>query len=383
MKSKFLKSGILIVVIAITSTASTFAGIKIRQEINMNENYITNLAIPTKPDHAVPKGYADWVLNVSRGILPKPGNGELDTDETGCSWPPTRFIDNGDNTVLDIFTGLMWTKDARKNGQFTRGVQMNYCEDLVFAGYDDWRLPNVTELCSLANYAKSKVMVWLNSSATPFVNVNGNYWSSTGGSAGGYIWDSQGGYSTTLGHFEKFYVWPVRLGINNALTPKCQPLATGNTNEYSSGADVAYQAGKKWNPTLGERFVTNRTSGSEVAIEDRLTKLIWTQNVNIDGQKTWDNAVAYCNNLNYGGYSDWRLPNIIEIKSVVVYPYYRAHLPPGHPFNSVNVNNRYWTSTKAPYYPSGEYYWYFSLNGFAYMDYENFNHYVWPVRGGR
>ena len=107
---------LFIEIIVVASVASSFAGIKIYQQIDMQGNYITNLANPTKPDHAVPKGYADDMFDISNSKLPKPGNGELDTDETGLPWPAPRFIDNGDGTVMDNLTGLMWTKNGNPLG---------------------------------------------------------------------------------------------------------------------------------------------------------------------------------------------------------------------------------------------------------------------------
>ncbi len=67
-----------------------------------------------------------------------------------------RFVDNGDGTVTDTCTGLMWQKDtADVNGRRNRATMqdrlnwqdaLKYCESLSFAGHDDWRLPNVREL---------------------------------------------------------------------------------------------------------------------------------------------------------------------------------------------------------------------------------------------
>jgi len=59
-----------------------------------------------------------------------------------------RFSDNGDGTVTDIETGLMW---AEKDN----GVPINwpdalaYCKDYSNDGHTDWRLPTLTELATL------------------------------------------------------------------------------------------------------------------------------------------------------------------------------------------------------------------------------------------
>jgi len=98
------------------------------------------------------------------------------------------FIDNGDGTVSDLATGLMWQK--ADDGQ-TRDWESSlaYAEDLSLGGYDDWRLPNIKELQSLVDYTKSP-----STSQSPAINdlfvlspiidPNGEsnfgfYWSST------------------------------------------------------------------------------------------------------------------------------------------------------------------------------------------------------------
>ena len=57
------------------------------------------------------------------------------------------FTDNGDGTVTDDNTGLMWqqTEAGSKNWEDA----IIYCEGLSLAGYTDWRLPNIKELRSI------------------------------------------------------------------------------------------------------------------------------------------------------------------------------------------------------------------------------------------
>ena len=49
------------------------------------------------------------------------------------------FIDNGDGTVTDTITGLMWQKSD--GGEMTIENARTYCSTLTLAGYSDWRLP--------------------------------------------------------------------------------------------------------------------------------------------------------------------------------------------------------------------------------------------------
>ncbi len=64
------------------------------------------------------------------------------------------FVDNGDGTVTDAATGLMWQ-------QGDSGVGLNwedalaYAENLTDSGFNDWRLPNAKELQSILDYTRS------------------------------------------------------------------------------------------------------------------------------------------------------------------------------------------------------------------------------------
>ena len=64
------------------------------------------------------------------------------------------FIDNGDGTVSDLSTGLMWQQADDGNGRNWESA-LEYAENLEFAGYDDWRLPNAKELQSIVDYSRS------------------------------------------------------------------------------------------------------------------------------------------------------------------------------------------------------------------------------------
>jgi len=73
------------------------------------------------------------------------------------------FVDNGDGTVSDRSTGLMWMKadsGAFGVGPFGNGTlnweeALDWAENLVLAGYDDWRLPDAKELQSIVDYTRA------------------------------------------------------------------------------------------------------------------------------------------------------------------------------------------------------------------------------------
>jgi len=63
------------------------------------------------------------------------------------------FVDNGNGTVTDTATGLMWQK-ATATGTHNWAQALAYAESLDLAGHHDWRLPTIKELRSLADYSR-------------------------------------------------------------------------------------------------------------------------------------------------------------------------------------------------------------------------------------
>lgn len=83
-----------------------------------------------------------------------------------------RFVVNGDLTVTDTSTGLMWTQGQRGAGNWSSAL--GSCEALVLAGYSDWRLPNVKELFSLYDLSQSRGL-----DPNVFYDTSNTFWSST------------------------------------------------------------------------------------------------------------------------------------------------------------------------------------------------------------
>ena len=82
------------------------------------------------------------------------GNCGLWSDDLSFSYnvmgpPQERFTDNGDDTVTDNNTQLMWDKNANRWGRKTWNDALSCCADLIHAGRSDWRLPTIWELISL------------------------------------------------------------------------------------------------------------------------------------------------------------------------------------------------------------------------------------------
>jgi len=138
--------------------------------------------------------------------------------EKGVAWPTTRFTDNGNGTVTDNLTGLMWAKDANAAGLKTWDSALTYCNALILGGHDDWHLPNVKELLSLIDFGKSDPAL---PGGHPFDNVQAQllsfYGSSTtnhGNSAHAWHVYMRSGNVDSIGKgpIPILHVWPVRGG---------------------------------------------------------------------------------------------------------------------------------------------------------------------------
>jgi hypothetical protein len=145
-----------------------------------------------------------------------------------------------------------------------------------------------------------------------------------------------------------------------------------------TGQDGEIQAGVAWPEP---RFTDN----SDGTMTDNLTGLMWTKNANLpSGYKTWQQALDYCNNLTLGGYTDWRLPNVNELESLInANEAESSTWLNAQGLSNVQANNYYWSSTTCASNPG--YAWIvYMWDGSVGYDYKSsHNHYVWPVRGGQ
>jgi hypothetical protein len=136
-------------------------------------------------------------------------------------------------------------------------------------------------------------------------------------------------------------------GAPSAAYPANVPK-TGQTTSYTAGDDGDLEWGVAW-PT--PRFTDNGNG----TVTDNLTGLTWTRDMSTPGpaactpgvRKEWQASLDHvkCLNTNsYLGYTDWHLPNVNEMRSLIDYERTAPALPVGHPFTNV-VSAGFWTST--------------------------------------
>jgi len=168
-----------------------------------------------------------WVEKTGQTESYAPGD---DGDwQKGVAWPVPRFRDNGNGTVTDRLTGLIWMKNANCFWEITWNDALSVCNDLADGqcGLTDgsepgaWRLPNRNELQSLLHLGYPGPALpntegtgqW--TEGDPFTGVQSEfYWSSTtyanylGYAWAVYLYDGYVYFDSKTSN--DFFVWPVR-----------------------------------------------------------------------------------------------------------------------------------------------------------------------------
>ena len=234
------------------------------------------------------------------------------------------YVDNGDGTVTDSVTGLMW-EQVPPEAFYSWPEAQAYADELELAGHTDWRLPTMKELLSLADFnGSSRPVIDLPYIDTDFFtihdplevttfipantartkrNIDGQFWSSDA-----YVGRTINNDSSTFGF--------------NFIDGRIK----GYPNGVESGpTGTSFVRCVRDNPDYGtNQFVDNRDG----TITDRATGLMWLKEDsgawpeaggNGDGTMDWIEALNWAENLEYAGYDDWRLPDAKELQSIVDY----------------------------------------------------------------
>ena len=201
------------------------------------------------------------------------------------------YTDNGDSTITDNATGLMWQQTPGNRGLSWQEA-VDYCESLELAGFDDWRIPTLKELFSISDFSKG----W------PYLNTTYFNLAGTSVSKDEQYWADYYVGTTIEGGSEAAF------GVNHG---------TGHIKAYP--ANVSGPMGNYVRAVRGNTYGVNEfVDNGDGTITDNATGLMWQQ---ADSGSTldWENALAYADNSSLAGHDDWRLPNIKELQSIVDY----------------------------------------------------------------
>jgi hypothetical protein len=384
--------------------------------------------------------------------------------QLGIGWPLPRFTKNGDGTVTDNLTGYIWLENAN-----CAGTTMNFDAALAFAntlfdgstshgGGDcglsdgsvagDWPVPNLFVAISLLHKGYTNPGLpdttgtgqW--SEGDPFTGVQTNYWISTfnpqnkqfafylalhppfpnsnwktalysvwpvrgpidaGAPASVALSLADGGIEFPDGTVQSTAAQALRIAVPRTGQTSCYTIGGGSLACAGSGQDGDHLSGVAWpNP----RF-TDRGDGT---VKDNLTGLVWLEDANCNGTRTWEQALSYANSLFDGSLTsggvggdcgledgsipgEWRLPTLAEFLSLGYLETENPAIPNtagdgqwvnDDPFLDIVLGNLsfYWTSTSTE-----------SSAGSAYVGFarsqnpvnvpKGDSYLVWPVRGDR
>lgn len=189
----------------------------------------------------------------------------------------------GEPVVLDNNTTLQWLQSPTKDAVYNREDAVTYCNDLVYAGHDDWRLPTPNELLMIVDNSRSDPAMY-----TDYFMVTGVY-----------IWTSKP--AVDLENYP---------GLSNETVKECEWIFDFHSGSVScmgiNGGYVYCVRGQE----LSKSVFETSSVGEDEIVTDTTTGLVWQKSY---VSKTWQEALSYCENLEYAGFSDWRLPNKNEL----------------------------------------------------------------------
>ena len=236
---------------------------------------------------------------------------------------------------LDNVTGLTWQKDIA--GTYTWAEAQAYCDAIYAAGIDDWRLPSIIELVSLLDVGRAWPAIDFAAFPGPVGSPNayGGFWSATPGAIG---------VATA---------WYVAFTDGIIARTGTGPTAKAKVRCVSGGAPAVAAPAPPGRYTCGGVSPCLATTTGDT-VTDTGTGLMWQRNLVVNLQ-LWRNALTMCEGLTLDGYTDWRLPNVKELHTIVD----RSRSDPAidvQAFGGQTTGTAYWTGSPYIYEPSTVWY---------------------------
>ncbi|MFA6812400.1 MAG: DUF1566 domain-containing protein [Bacteroidaceae bacterium] len=310
----------------------------------------------------------------------------------------SRFVDNGDGTVTDSVTNLMWQQGDNERMNFVDA--MAHCKKMNLAGYKDWKLPNIKELNTILNL--DRVDGWwyfkkffpVNNLVPPLLH----YFSCTTYERI-YAWVTNFNYG-----YDGYYANKMTKLLFRAVRTIDTKFEAGEFKMPESGQDICYntqgetiekptkdsslygQDGSfKINPFAFEIKVIQ----DQPIVFDHNTGLYWERKScqpdafnYMNRRFTYGEAkayIAFLNTIAYLGFADWRMPNVQELRTLATYA---DQIPAADMITFPDTQNSFYWSNQA-YETSPSMYWgiYFGY-GCAICNEKDIPFCVRAVRGG-
>ncbi|HSY38463.1 MAG TPA: DUF1566 domain-containing protein [Polyangia bacterium] len=198
---------------------------------------------------------------------------------------PASYTDNGDGTVTDNVTKLVWQKAVTSSQAYSWCNAINYCATLTLAGRT-WRLPTRIELLSLVDFTRTGPAI----NTTSFPGVPG----------GKYHWTSSPWVVSQIATKPQ-YSWIVNFSEG----------LTSNAGDRTAAEYARCVSAPDEGALPSPRYVSVATG----EVQDVDTKLVWATAATTT---TTDFATAQttCSGLGLNGHT-WRTPSIKELATLV------------------------------------------------------------------
>lgn len=245
----------------------------------------------------------------------------------GAALPRPARYSVADGVVHDELTCLEWQETAPE-GTYSNAEAIAYCSELSLGGHDDWRVPTRVEWASVVDPTRSPALAGVFTPRGGF-HKTGSNWVLT-------IEQRGAGAGRDL-------AWAYNL--SDGIVSNARSAAQGDSVRCVRG-NGAGEGFDELPATLAGHY----TLLSEDEAEDVFTGLVWQRDGAAFGPAPWEEAVAYCEGLTLGGRTDWRLPSILELATLVdesaVAPSIDTTAFPNTQYGS-RSNNWYWASERA------------------------------------
>ncbi|MGA1197382.1 MAG: DUF1566 domain-containing protein, partial [Candidatus Latescibacterota bacterium] len=249
-----------------------------------SQTYKSNGTVPVVPSDATPPNNTTPTQTTSTGLPDTGQSGDYTTtfgEDSDYAILTPSYKNNADGTVTDQITNLMWQQG--EGGEMAWEAAKIYCADLSLGNRTDWRLPTSHELFNIIDH--SGVRPSLNISY--FATTDAEYW-----------W----AFEARIDDGTK--AWAANSGGGIGAHPLNETISAGGNKKFS----VRCVRGSSIVDT--NRFVNNGNG----TVSDHVTGLIWQKDET--QAMTWEAALSYAEALSLNNQTDWRLPNVKELRSI-------------------------------------------------------------------
>lgn len=250
------------------------------------------------------------------------------------------LLQDGD-IVFDNNTNLMWEQDINfmstklvppKGERMPQDVfypkeleprrrpyheAVQYCKGLTFGGYSDWRLPTNKEAQTIAHYAAARPTIDQDVFSGVYPGLAGFGDRGKGGMWSGPVSPDHPNGAWHLGFIDGHMMGYPRGGYK---TTRC--VRADNNGAY---------------------FTPDLEDNGDGTVTDHFAKLMWVQSV-LTQKYEWEEAIQYCEDLEFAGHSDWKLPSNKETVSMTDYTRMKPALDTAF-FPDTDFKSHYWTRT--------------------------------------